>query len=241
VARMRHHHAVNWLPDELASSGVEHLTVDDIAAYERRRRFDPSGEIDLLRDLGLSGRDRIVEFGPGPGAFSIAAAQVVSEVIAVDPSLAMCSYLGQRAVEAGLDNVTIVNAGFLTYEHRGPPVRFVFSKNALHHLPDFWKAEALGRIHSMLEPGGVLRLRDLVLSVPPDQALERISAWIDDTASDEGWSREALVGHFRSEFSTYTWILEATLSAVGFDITDTEYTDSGIFARYTCRAGQPPN
>ncbi len=233
---MRHHHAVNWLPDELASSGVEHLTVDDIAAYERRRRFDPSGEIDLLRDLGLSGRDRIVEFGPGPGAFSIAAARVVNEVVAVDPSLAMCSYLSQRAAAAGVDNVTVVNAGFLTYEHQGPPVRFVFSKNALHHLPDFWKAEALGRIHCILEPGGVLRLRDLVLSVPPDQALERISAWIDDAASDEGWSREALVGHFRSEFSTYTWILEAILSTVGFNITDTEYTDSGMFARYTCRA-----
>ena len=203
--------------------------------------FDPSRDIDLLRDLGLSGRDRIVEFGPGPGSFSVAAARVASEVIAVDPSPAMCAFLGRRAAEAGVDNVTIVNAGFLTYEHAGPPVRFVFSKNALHHLPDFWKAEALVRIHGILEPGGVLRLRDLVLSVPPDQARDRIAAWIDDTASEDGWSREGLFGHFRSEFSTYSWILEAILSAVGFDITEAEYTDSGMFARYICRAGQPPS
>ena len=32
------------------------------------------------------------------------------------------------------------------YEHGGPPADFVFTRNALHQVPDFWKAIALDRI-----------------------------------------------------------------------------------------------
>jgi hypothetical protein len=38
----------------------------------------------------------------------------------------------------------------------------VYTRNALHQLPDFWKAVALDLVGQMLRPGGVLRLRDLL-------------------------------------------------------------------------------
>ena len=36
----------------------------------------------------------------------------------------------------------------LTYEHEGDPPDAVLTRNALHHLPDFWKVAGLERIAS---------------------------------------------------------------------------------------------
>ncbi|TML27735.1 MAG: class I SAM-dependent methyltransferase, partial [Actinobacteria bacterium] len=101
-------------------------------------------------------------------------------------------------------NVECVNAGFLTYEHTGEPADFVYTRNALHHLPDFWKAVALTRIASMLRPEGVLRLRDLVYSFGPSEADALLEAWIASGGSDSsaGWTRDELRAHVRDEHST---------------------------------------
>lgn len=42
-------------------------------------------------------------------------------------------------------NVECGQAGFLSYHYQGDPVEFVYSRNALHHLPDYWKELALER------------------------------------------------------------------------------------------------
>lgn len=49
----------------------------------------------------------------------------------------MLAYIERRAQQSGLDNVVLVNAGFLGYRHEGEPVDVVVSQFALHHLPDF--------------------------------------------------------------------------------------------------------
>lgn len=67
-------------------------------------------------------------------------------------------------IEPGASNVEVVQAGFLTYDHRGAKADFVYARWALHHLPDFWKTSALTRIRAILEPGGTLRLSDIVYS-----------------------------------------------------------------------------
>lgn len=69
----------------------------------------------------------------------------------------MLERLGHKADEAGVDNVEIAAAGFLTYDHRGDPADIVYSRYALHHLPDFWKVVALRRVRAMPEqaPNGV--------------------------------------------------------------------------------------
>jgi ubiquinone/menaquinone biosynthesis C-methylase UbiE len=64
-------------------------------------------------------------------------------VTAVDVSPAMVAVLGERAQAAGLANLDCVRAGFLSYQHHGPPVDGVYTRHALHQLPDFWKAVAL--------------------------------------------------------------------------------------------------
>jgi SAM-dependent methyltransferase len=228
--------AARWEPDEVALSGVTALTRADVDVYEQRLGFDPTEEIGLLVRLGLDGSARLIEFGPGPGRFAIAAAAVAGEVVAVDPSPVLVAHLTERVATLGLTNLEVVRAGFLSYRHQGTPAQFVFSKNALHHLSDFWKMEALVRIHRLLEPGGVLRLRDQVFAFPPEEAAARIAAWIDEARTTEGgWSPEQLENHVRTEFSTYAWMLEEMLERAGFAIEDLSYDEGGIYTRYTCR------
>ena len=130
-----------------------------------------------------------------------------------------------------------VEGGFLTYEHQGGPADIVYSRYALHHLPDFWKGVALGRIHGMLRPGGIFRMCDVVYGFDPAVARERIEAWCATGGEDveAEWSRAELEEHVRDEHSTYTWLLEPMLERTGFVIEDTAYED-GIVARYVARA-----
>jgi len=140
---------------------------------------------------------------------------------------------------AGLTNVEVVQAGFLTYGHDGEPVDFVYSRYALHHLPDFWKAIALCRIARMLRPGGVLRLWDVVYGFEPADAEQRIEAWITETMAadvERGWTRAELAEHVRDEHSTFTWLLEPMIERAGFEIVDASHSASGMDARYLCES-----
>lgn len=158
---MKHH---GWSFDELAHAGEEHLDSEFVAAYERKAGVDPTDDLVLLRDLGLDKTRTFVELGAGTGTFALSVAPFVGRVVTVDVSPAMCASLGKKAQQMGLEHVECVQGSLLTYEHRGNLADFVYSRNALHHLPDFWKALALERIAAILRPNGVLRLRDISFS-----------------------------------------------------------------------------
>jgi hypothetical protein len=79
------------------------------------------------------------------------------------------SPLRGKVEASGHKNIECVSAGFLTYEHSGEPVDFAYSRYALHHLPDFWKVQALVRLGRFMRPGAVLRLWDVVYSFQPDE------------------------------------------------------------------------
>jgi ubiquinone/menaquinone biosynthesis C-methylase UbiE len=230
-----------WFLDELTRAGPEHLDPAYAAGYDRKTapHFDPSDEVALLRNLGLDETHTLVDLGAGTGALALAAAEVCRRVVAVDVSSAMLTVATDEADRRGLDNMECVEQGFLTYEHRGEPADFVYSRNALHHLPDFWKAIALERIAGFLRPGGTLRLRDIVFSFEPRDAVSAVEAWLAGAAESptRGWTRAELEEHMREEHSTFTWLLEATLARTGFDIRDAEYR-AGAYAAYVCAYGQ---
>ncbi len=158
-------------------------------------------------------------------------------MVAVDVSAAMLTHTGIAARAARLTNVECVRAGFLSYEHTGEPADAVFSRNALHQLPDFWKGIALARIKALLRPGGVLRLHDLVYDFGPDEAPEALEAWMAGAAQDPaaGYIRADFATHVRTEFGTYRWLLEPLIEAAGFEIADVEVRGR-IYAAYTCVA-----
>lgn len=227
----------SWKIDEIGRAGPEHLDPGYVAGYDRKAQFDPEPDIELLVSLGLDSQSRVVDFGAGTGTFAIAAAGRCSHVIAVEPSAAMVEALRAKAAAVGAGNVVPVRAGFLSYEHSGPLADFAYSRNALHHLPDFWKALALTRIAATLKPGGVLLLRDIVYSFEVPDAGRALEAWIRGGAESaaDGWTPDQLVEHVREEHSTFCWLLEAMLSRAGFEIVEAAFTESQVFAAFVCR------
>jgi ubiquinone/menaquinone biosynthesis C-methylase UbiE len=226
-----------WMLDELAHAGPEHLDPDFVAGYERKHGYpDPAEDLAVLAAHGLDATSTVVDLGAGTGRFALAAARRFGHVTAVDVSEAMLGFLRQRAAAAGVANLECVQAGFLSYQHAGPPADAVYTRNALHQLPDFWKAVALDRIGSILRPGGVLRLRDLVYDFQPSEAEAVFQRWLDNAADDPalGYTAADYAEHIRTEYSTFRWLLEPMLAAAGLQILTADFSGS-VYGAYTCR------
>ena len=226
----------DWWLDETATAGAEHLDPRYVAGYEAKSGYDPSADLEALQRLGLGQSSLVIDLAAGTGGFAIAAAGLCREVVAVDVSPAMTAVLREKQTALGLANVRVVDAGYLSYVHAGDPADFVFCRNALHRVPDFWKGIALRRIHDLLRPGGVLRVLDLVYDFEPAEADERIAAWLDGATTDpaRGFTAAELATHVRTEHSTYTWLFEALLERAGFAIVDRS-TRRSAYATYTAR------
>lgn len=225
-----------WIIDELLHAGEEHLDDDYVVGYDRKAAHDHREDLALLREHGLSASSTVIDLGAGTGSFVEAVAPYCGQVIAVDVSPAMLAALHRRIEDTGISNVETVHAGFLSYEHRGEPADIVYSRNALHHLSDFWKVLALERIAALLKPGGLFLLHDLVYSFKPSEADEVFEAWLSSAAArpEDGWTRAELETHIRTEHSTFSWLLEPMLERAGFEIHDTSHRPARTYSRYLC-------
>ena len=222
--------------DELAHAGPEHLDPAFVAGYDRKQGHpDPAEDLDAFEAHGLGASSAVVDLGAGAGQFALAAARRFGHVTAVDVSPAMLTLLRERSAAAGLANLDCVRAGFLSYSHPGPPADGVYTRNALHQLPDFWKALALDRIARMLRPGGVLRLRDLIYDFQPREAPGVFGGWFAGAVTDpaEGYTADDYAEHIRTEYSTYRWLLEPLLAAAGFEIIEVSFARR-LYGAYTC-------
>ena len=227
-----------WFPNELAMAGRENLDPAHVARYDGKMDAEAAAEVALLADHGLDAGATVVEFGPGTGQFTLAAAPHCAKVIAVDVSPPMLARLTEKLAAARTANVELVQAGFLSYAHQGGPVDVVYSRFALHHLPDFWKAMTLLRVRAMLAAGGVFRLWDVVYDFPLTEAADRIEAWcaMGGDVVDGEWSRAEMEEHVRDEHSTFSWLLEPMLARAGFEILDVVRSGDGFEAKYLLRA-----
>lgn len=224
-----------WMFDELAHAGDEHLDAAFVAGYDRKAQNDPEPDLGVLRALGLNGESTLVDFGAGTGTLALAAAPLCRSVVAVDVSAPMVEHLQERVRRLGLTNVSVAHSGFLSYRHEGEPAHFAYSRNALHHLPDFWKVEAVRRVAATLAPGGIFYLRDLVYSFDPADAGDVIEEWLSraPVQPEEGYTAADLATHVRTEHSTYSWLLEPMLERAGFEIREADYS-SKVFGAYIC-------
>ncbi|MFC7546659.1 class I SAM-dependent methyltransferase [Plantactinospora sp. GCM10030261] len=226
-----------WMIDELAFAGPEHLDAGYVAGYDRKSGSDPvDDDLAVLRTHGMPASATVLDLGAGTGRFALAAARQVARVVAVDVSPAMLAHVAGAAARDRLTNVECVRAGFLSYAHTGAPADVVYTRHALHQVPDFFKAVALHRIARSLRPGGLLRIRDLIFDVAPDGVVPLVDRWLAGAADDPaaGYTRDDYVTHLRTEFSTYRWLFEPMLDAAGFDILDVSYA-ADIYGAYTCR------
>jgi cyclopropane fatty-acyl-phospholipid synthase-like methyltransferase len=225
-----------WWLDEIAHAGPEHLDAEYVAGYEAKAGFDPGPDIAELQRHGLDQTSTVIDLGAGTGAFSTAIAAHCRHVIAVDVSPAMNDILIRRVAALGLDNVTVVHSGLLSYEHDGSPADFVFSRNVFHHLPDFWKSVALDRTIGLLGSGGIARIHDLIYDFDPTEIEVMMTEWFAGAVDDPsvGFTAGELAEHVRTEFSTYRWVFEGMLERAGFDILDRAFVRR-IYGAYTCR------
>lgn len=222
--------------DELDYAGPEHLDPVFVAGYDQKQGSpDPTSDLEVLAAHGLGSTSIVVDLGAGTCTFALAAARRFGHVTAVDVSPAMLNVGRSRSQEAGLVNVEFVQAGFLSYQYAGALVDAVYTRNALHHLPDFWKGLALDRIARIMRTGGVLRLHDLIYDFQPGEADSVLDRWLSGATSDpaRGYTREDLERHIQSEYSTFRWLLEPMLAKTGFHIVTADFIGS-VYGAYTC-------
>jgi ubiquinone/menaquinone biosynthesis C-methylase UbiE len=226
----------NWFLNEIMHAGDEHLDATYVPTYDAKAGTDPADDLAALRQLGLNATHTLIDLGAGTGTFALAAAKVCRKVIAVDVSPAMLGVLREKMAQDGIDNIERVQSGFLSYEHEGEAVDFVYSRHALHHLPDFWKVLALRRIAAMLKPGGVFYLRDLIFSFAAAETEKVLGDWLANAAitPDKGWTQTELITHLQTEYSTYNWLLEAMLEKSGFAIQQVEHGRTRVHSAYLC-------
>jgi len=131
----------------------------------RRRQVGP-----LLDRIGIRPGERVLELGPGPGAFTVAAAQRTEPggcLVAVDIQPAMIAAVERRVRQAGLANVETRVASAYELPLDDESVDRAFLVTVLGEIPD--RQRALAELRRVLKPGGVLSITEQFLD--PDYPL----------------------------------------------------------------------
>ena len=121
-----------------------------------KKASDPKSKPDqILETLALQPGQNIADIGAGGGYFSLRFADAVGrggKVYAVDTNPEFLEFIGNSAVEKGLNNVKTVLAteGKLILPEKS--LDFVFVRNAYHHLPN--RVEYFRNLTGLLKPEG---------------------------------------------------------------------------------------
>jgi SAM-dependent methyltransferase len=122
----------------------------------RRRYMRP-----VLDRIGIQPGERVLELGPGPGAFTVGAAQRVGSegrLIAVDIQPEMIAQVEQRVREAGLTHVETHIASAHALPLDDGSVGRAFLITVLPEIPD--PARALAEVHRVLRSDGILSITE---------------------------------------------------------------------------------
>ena len=101
----------------------------------------------------LTRDDDVLDYGCGTGDLTIAVAEQVSAVHALDTSAGMLDVATSRANRRGVDNITFAHSSVFDESHRPGAFTVVTAFNILHYLEDI--PEASRRINDLLTPGGL--------------------------------------------------------------------------------------
>ncbi len=204
--------------------------------------YELDDDIDLraraaLGMLGVQRGWRVADIGCGNGVLAVEAALQGAEVDAIDISPAM---LALAKIQASDRRVAIrtQSAGLLSFAYQPNSYDLIVSEFTLHHLPDFWKAVALSRIHAALKPGANFYLRDIVYASMPDGSERGVDAWADFNIKNHDFARDSVVTHMRDEYSTFGWVMERMLTDVGFTLVSADY-HAPLHGTYLLRKPKP--
>ena len=123
-----------------------------------RDLFQPPKKI--LEEVGIAPGISILDYGCGPGSFSLAAAEVVGtsgKVYAVDVYPLAVEIVSRKASKKGLTNVMVVQSGCKTGAESST-IDVVFLYDVYHGLSD--PVGVLTELHRVLKPDGALSFSD---------------------------------------------------------------------------------
>ncbi len=227
-----------WMYNEFKQCGVNYTEEYCAASYnENHQKFrDYEKEFDeIMNFISLENPQGLdaIDLGCGTGAISLYVAKKFKKVYSIDVSKAMMGVAQKRLCEKDAQVIEFHNNGFLSYIHKDTPVDVVFTKAALHHLPDFWKQIALNNINKMLKINGVLYIFDIVFGFPSSEYDARIDTWIGNFTKIAGPDFKAEIEtHIRDEFSTFRWVIDGMLERAGFKIVNCRSADDFITEYY---------
>ncbi|AEJ42694.1 class I SAM-dependent methyltransferase [Alicyclobacillus acidocaldarius] len=121
-----------------------------LVGEERERLLPPDRIIDAMK---MDGQEDVVDIGAGPGFFALPLARrTQGTVYAVDLSPEMLAMLSERARQAGLDHVQVLEATADQLPLPDESVHRALMAFVLHEVPD--QAAALREVYRVLRPGG---------------------------------------------------------------------------------------
>jgi ubiquinone/menaquinone biosynthesis C-methylase UbiE len=115
----------------------------------------------VLARIGIQAGEKVLELGPGPGAFTVGAAERVGpegSLVAVDIQAEMIARVDRRVQQAGLTNVETHVASAYQLPIADQSVDRAFLITVLPEIPD--RRRALAELHRVLRPGGVLSITE---------------------------------------------------------------------------------
>lgn len=117
----------------------------------------------VLEDLGMRAGMTVLDFGCGPGGFSLAAAQIVGPaglVYALDVQPAALDLVCRRAARRGIGNVRPLLGDEIAHVPQ-QSVDIVLLYDVVHIHPEpATNQTILARVHRVLKPDGSLSVRD---------------------------------------------------------------------------------
>lgn len=134
----------------------------------------------VLDRVGIQPGERVLELGPGPGTFTLYAAQRVGpagRIIAVDIQPEMIARLERRMLQAGLTNVETRVASAYDLPLEDESVDRAFLITVLPEVPD--QGRALAELRRVLKPGGLLSITDEFIDPDypfPFETIRRVEA-----------------------------------------------------------------
>jgi ubiquinone/menaquinone biosynthesis C-methylase UbiE len=167
------------------------MTFDQADWLDRAERAERDQPDRVVESLALSPGDTVADIGAGTGYFTLRLARKVGRsgrVFATDIDPAMLARLKERVLQAGLDNVVLVQA--TDSDAKLPPaaIDLALMVDVYHELSH--PAETLAQVRRALRPGGrltVVEYRREDPSVPIKPTHEMTLAQIESEIEPEGY------------------------------------------------------
>jgi ubiquinone/menaquinone biosynthesis C-methylase UbiE len=123
-----------------------------------RRWLQPPSE--LAEKLGISPSDVVMDFGCGPGFYTVELAKKAQKVMAVDLSPEMLKKAQNKAVKAGVKNIEFLQSNGKNIKVEDGSVDLILLVTVLHEVGE--SQTVLAEFHRILKPTGKLVIVEVV-------------------------------------------------------------------------------